>query len=176
MAIWYKILFKLSSLASKLYISLIGALPLFSCPEIRTPKPKAFPTGGRVTVGSGALPRRIWMFRNSGLVTTCPLYWLGLEICHEIWKGTIRGILLYSLLALFTLSQLQKRESLFHCLEHKLKHMFNVRGLLEAMRGEGIITCFGLPGSPARVLWVMTGSSAAFPKWSPWVTEKPKLC
>lgn len=126
MAIWYKILvlFNSSSLASNFTFYLfIWVLSLLRYPKIRAPKSKTFITVRHVIMGT-VFPNTIWSFRNSGFVTTYPLYWQGLEICHETWKGTIRSILLYSLLALFTLSQLQKHESLFHCLKHKFKYMF----------------------------------------------------
>lgn len=34
-------------------------------------------------MGTGALPNIICTFRNSGFVTACPWYWLGLEIYDE---------------------------------------------------------------------------------------------
>lgn len=121
MAIWYKIRFKLSSLASKLSISSSRELSVFSYPENRAPKPRTGVYGTRSS-GCWYTSQQNWDFQK---VRNC--YYMSLLLTRvrnlsETWKGNI-GVLLYSLLALFTLSQLQKHESLFHCLKHQLKHV-----------------------------------------------------
>ena len=70
-------------------------------------------------MGTGVFPNIICTLRNSGFITR-PLQRLRCTMKHKKDKNYS----LNSLLALFTLSQLQKHESLFHCLKHKLKHMF----------------------------------------------------
>lgn len=120
--------------------------------------------------GTGVLRNRTCNCRDRRFVATCLWHRPRLKTYNEAHTQILSIDLLYSLLALFTSSQLQKHESLFHCLKHKLKPMFSQSRLTEARQMGG---CHMLRSTTCTPV---TTECAASPRWSPWVMEKPKLC